>query len=123
MRGQGDRREADAVMCRVPIAALSQVRDLRRPMRVGEYVDLSCQSVSRPLISEWDRVDSVVSLLPVLGHAEKVQEVLVAWRGGIDRRVFEVVNPDTAEFVRMLDPSVQSLEMEPLAVDIGGSID
>ena len=103
------REETGTIMCRVPIAALSQVHDLNRPLRPLEYVDPSSQSLSRPLIREWDTADLIEPLLSALGHAEKVNEVVVAWRGSMPKRLFEVIHSDTGEFIRMLDPTVPLL--------------
>ena len=50
-----------------------------------------------------------VVLLPALSHAEKVDEVLVAWRGSMPKRLFEVIHGGTGEFIRMLDPTVPVL--------------
>ena len=41
-----------------------------------------------------------------LHHAHKVQEALVAWRGHLPKALFEVIDLDTGEFVRMLDDQV-----------------
>ena len=96
-------------MCRVPIKALSQVYDLKHPLRDLEYVDRSSQYVSRALIREWDGDRRIEHLLPALSHAEKVKEVVVAWRGSMPKSLFEVINSDTGEFIRMLDPTVPPL--------------
>ena len=109
MRGKESRGETGTIMCRVPILALSQVHDLNHPLRRLEYVDLSSQGLSRRLIREWDMEDLIEPLLPALGHAEKVNEVVVAWRGSMPKSLFEVINTTTGEFIRMLDPRVPLL--------------
>ena len=112
MKGQRLRGETGTIMCRVPISALRQVHDLSRPLQNLEYVDLSSTQSQQPLISPHQMVDKdmvLQPLLPALSHAEKVKEVLVAWRGGISRQLFEVIDADTGKFIRMLDPGVPLL--------------
>ena len=108
--GRRTRGETRTMMCRVPIGALSQaVLDFERPLRHLEYVDLSDSRLSQLLMSPYVKADGQMKILPLLGalsHAEKVKEVLVAWRGIMPKNLFEVIDADTGEFIRMLDPQV-----------------
>ena len=120
-KGKRLRRERDTIMCRVPISALSQVHDLKRPMQALEYVDVSREGLSGPLIRPWHSADSemkIQPLLPALRHTEKVKEVLVAWRGSIPKNLFEVIHPDTGEFIRMLDPAVPSFALSHIGIHL-----
>ena len=62
---------------------------------------------SKPMREDNDEIFQ--HLMPALSHAEKVKEVLVAWRGSLPKSLFEVINSDTGEFIRMLDPTVPPL--------------
>ena len=108
-KGQANRHETDTLMCRVSIEALSQVHDFRRGLRNLEYLDLSSEQSWRPLFSEWAGDIMLQPLLQHLGHAEKVKEVLVAWRGSMPKALFEVVDSTTAEYIGMLDSTVPLL--------------
>ena len=108
-------------MCRVPIAALSRVQDLNRPLQPLEYVDLSSGNTARPLIVPHHAADPsgiIQPLLPALSHAEKVKEVLVAWCGCMPRHLFEVIDVDTGGFIRMLDGQVPLLASSHCSADI-----
>ena len=109
--GENFRDETGTIMCRVRIEALSQaVPDLYRPVQPLEYVDLSSQRISQPLITPHHLAEKfggpIQQLLPALSHAHTVKEVLVAWRGSLPMSMFEVIHGSTGEFIRMLDESV-----------------
>ena len=103
------RNDTRTLMCRVDATALSPAEDLERPLQPLEYLDLSSRtsqhSLFRPQIDA-DRGSILQENLSALSHAEMVKEVLVAWRGGMPRHLFKVIDPNTGDFVRMLDPRV-----------------
>ena len=110
--GESFRGEEDTLMCRIPKSALSQVHNLDNPLRIGEFLDMSDQSTSTPLIAPYhlaDKTDRIERLLGAVGHGHTVKEVLVAWRGSVPRSLFQVVHGGTGEFIRMLDPMVPLL--------------
>ena len=90
-------------MCRVPLSALSHAPNLDVPLQRGHYVDLSSQAAQRPYFAAWSQENDVQPLLMHLGHAEKVREVLVAWRGELDPSPVQVIDATTGEFLHMLD--------------------
>ena len=109
------------MMCRVPIAALSRAQDLSRPLQPLEYVGLSSGNTARPLIAPHQAADPrgiIQPLLRALSHAEKVKEVLVAWCGRMPRHLFEVIDVNTGEFIRMLEEKVPLLASSHGSADI-----
>ena len=106
VKGKTYRGEGGNLICRVPLSALSQAADLRSPLASGSYVDLATQASAQGYIAPHCKTLAVEDRLHVLGHAQKVKEVLVAWRGRVPRHVFEVVDENTGEFVRMLQLEV-----------------
>ena len=110
---KGKRRgEVNNIMCRVDSQALSQAPDLASALSNLSYVDLSTQKSCQPYIGPWVGNGEVQDRLEAIGHAQKVAEVLVAWRGQIPRRIFEVIDADSGEFLRNLDESVQWISNE-----------
>ena len=106
VKGRTNRRESRNLICRVPLAALSQAGNLEAPLQALEYVDLSSPTAAKPHLSRWVGEESVQQLLSSLDHAHAMKEVLVAWRGMVPRHLFEVINDTTGEFVSMLDDEV-----------------
>ena len=106
VKGRSYRNVQDNIICRVDVQALSQASDLSATLDLLSYVDLSTQRSSQPYIAPHVGADAVQDRLSVLGHAHKVAEVLVAWRGHLPKALFEVVHEDTGEFLRPLDETV-----------------
>ena len=110
VKGDTLRGEVGSLMCRVDSLALSQAVDLRRPLEALTFIDMSTQKSAQAYISEYTGVDAVQERLSQVAHANKVAEVLVAWRGALPMSLFEVIDPNSGEFVRMLDAQVLGLE-------------
>ena len=106
MRGIQNRGESDTIMCRVPVAALSQVTTLDEPLQAGAFIDLSTSASSQELLAQYSSYSAVQDRLSCITHAHHVKEALVTWRGDFPRHLLEVVHPDSEEFLRMLDPKV-----------------
>ena len=97
-------------MCCVDVQALRQAADLTAPLPAFSYVDMPTRKSAQAYISHYASADEVQARLWVTGHAHRVCEVLVAWRGALPRDIFRIVDPDSGQFVRMLDPAVPGLE-------------
>ena len=113
-KGKTLRQETQNYMCRVDITALETFRlsaklaassqDFDQGLFPGQIVDLSTEKAAKPYFSKYARDDdSLTPLLTSLGHAHNVKEVLVAWRGEIPKRLFEVIDDTSGKFVRNLD--------------------
>ena len=106
------RGETRNIMCRVDSQALSQALDLSQPLENLFYIDLSTAKSAQPYIAPHIGCGDVQDRIGSVGHANKVCEVLVAWRGRLPRAIFEVIDPDSGEFLRNLDESVQRMSNE-----------
>ena len=107
-KGTDLRREREGLICRVDIAALSQVLDLENGMEDLQYLDFSSEKSQTRLLNAYVASSQVQDLLPAATHARKCHEVLVSWRHRLPRRIFQVVHPDTGEFIRNLDSEALS---------------
>jgi hypothetical protein len=105
-KGRSLQKESGNLLCRVPIEALSQAPNLENALDTLSYVDLSTPQAAQPYIAPYVSFSTVQDLLCALNLAHGVKEVLVAWRGHIPMALFEVIDCDTGEFVRMLDSTV-----------------
>jgi hypothetical protein len=105
-KGRSLRGEQRNLLCRVDIEGLSQAPNLEHQLENLSYVDLSSQKAAQQYIAPYVSVSQVQDRLSALSHAHAVLVVLVAWRGQIPMALFQVIDCDTGEFVRMLDASV-----------------
>ena len=82
---------------------------MENPLWDYDYVDLSTASSQAEVITPEHNRDhecKIQDLLQSLQMALHAKEVVVAWRGRIPRGVFEVVDPITGDFLRMLHEEV-----------------
>jgi len=105
-KGRSLRGEVGNLMCRVDTTALSQAAGLHSPLDILSYVDLSTHKAAQAYIAPYASADGVQQRLSAVAHANAVFKVLLAWRGTVPKALFEVIDCDTGEFVRMLDDSV-----------------
>ena len=108
-KGRSMRKETSNIMCRVPLSALSHATNLDMPLQTGHVVDLSSMEAQRPYFAAWSQEPDVQPLLMHLGHAAKVREVLVVWRGELSKSLFQVIDATTGEFLHMLDKQARLL--------------
>ena len=127
MKGRNDRGETHNYLVRVRVDRLQQlaeeataarsqarVQDTVVPfMGLGDMVDFKHLGKVQAFFGEYHCEDWVQRRLPSLGIANGQKEVLVSWRGGIPRKLFERVDNDSGMYIGMLAPEEEEEVAQP----------
>lgn len=114
--GRAERGAMDTLMCRLDVVALREwaassqgphaTREVNfeQGMFTGQTLDMSTNNALKFFRAYSDDDGVHDRIASALRKAKSSKEVLVAWRGFVPKRFFDVVHPETGVVLRPLDP-------------------